>query len=83
MPPSRGLLPGADHIGAGFVFPPWIDVLLLLEVEFPIGLDPTERPKVDADYVVVSTETFASLDLGLDAPRKCGVDTNTFDAVWK
>jgi hypothetical protein len=66
-----------------FRLSPVDDVILLLEVEFPIGVDPTEWPKVDADYVVVSTETFASLDLGLDTLRKRGVDTNTFDAVWK
>ena len=57
--------------------------ILLLEVEVPVGVDPTEWAKTDADYVVVSQEEFSSLDLALAALEERGVNTSSFDAVWK
>jgi hypothetical protein len=57
--------------------------ILLVQVEVPIGLDPVEWPKSGDDYVVVARESFDSLDTALDFVRERGIDTNTFDAVWK
>ena len=57
--------------------------ILLIEVEVPVGVDPTEWPRADDDYVVVAQETFDSLDLALDFVRGRGLSTDAFDAVWK
>ncbi|MGW7679178.1 hypothetical protein ACWGID_00465 [Kribbella sp. NPDC054772] len=55
----------------------------LLEVEVPVGVDPANWPRDEEDYVVVSEETFASLDDALSILERRGIDTNAFDAVWK
>lgn len=57
--------------------------LHLLEVEVPVGVDPTDWPQDEGDYSVVSQETFDSLDDALAVLERRGVDTNAFDAVWK
>lgn len=55
----------------------------LLEVEVPVDVDPVEWPKSDDDYVIVSVDTFASLDVALSTLEERGVQTDAFDAVWK
>lgn len=62
---------------------PLEDQVQLLEVEVPADVDPSDWPQADEDYIVVSTATFASLDEALDAVATRGVDTDSFDAVWK
>ena len=47
--------------------------ILLIEAEVPVGVDPVEWPKREEDYVLVSTETFASLDEALSALTDRGV----------
>lgn len=58
-------------------------VVKLVEVEVPADLDPVDFPSTDEDYVVVSTEAFSSLDAALVALEGRGIDTDSFDAVWK
>lgn len=55
----------------------------LTEVEVPAHVDPEDWPKADSDYVVVSTESFASLAEAITELTDRGVDTNEFDALWK
>lgn len=55
----------------------------LLAVEVPVEVDPIDWPKQQSDYVIVSDERFDSLDAALAELRVRGVDTDTFDAVWK
>lgn len=55
----------------------------LLEVEVPVGVDPANWPRDEGDYVVVSGETFDSLDDALSVLERRGIDTDAFDAVWK
>jgi hypothetical protein len=57
--------------------------ILLVEVEVPVGVDPTDWPKDGDDYVVLAQESFDSLDMALDFVRVHGVNTDTFDAIWK
>lgn len=57
--------------------------ILLIEVEVPVGVDPIEWPKDAGDYGVLARESFDSLDMALDFVRECGVNTDTFDAIWK
>jgi len=45
----------------------------LLEVEVPVGVNPTEWTKTDADYVVVSQQEFSSLDLALAVLEERGM----------
>ncbi len=59
------------------------DGVLLVEVEVPNPVDPTEYAKTAEDYRVVSSEAFPSLDEALEALAQRGVDTDSFDAVWK
>lgn len=55
----------------------------LLEVEVPVGTDPTDYAETEADHVVIAREEFPSLDLALTTLEQRGVDTGSFDAVWK
>lgn len=55
----------------------------LLVVEVPVDVDPVEWPKRGDDYVIVAQETFDSLDAALTVVRERGIDTGTFDAIWK
>ncbi|MEV4266784.1 hypothetical protein [Kribbella sp. NPDC049584] len=57
--------------------------VLFVEVEVPVGVDPVEWPKDDDDYVVVAQVRFDSLDMALDFVRGPGINTDTFDALWK
>lgn len=62
---------------------PTDDGVLLIEVEVPVGVDPVEWAKREEDYVLVSSERFASLEDALTALTERGVNTDAFDAVWK
>jgi hypothetical protein len=53
-----------------------------LEVEVPTHVDPTKYTKTDENYLVVSRETFTSLDVALATLHERGIDTNDFDAIW-
>ena len=55
----------------------------LSEAEVPVGVDPTEYPKADGDYVVVSEEAFSSLDDALTTLDERGIKTDEFEAIWK
>lgn len=57
--------------------------VLLVEVEVPLGVDPTEYANADEDNLTVSSEPFPSLEDAVAALTKRGVDTDTFDAIWK
>jgi len=57
--------------------------LVEVEVEVPVEVDPTAWPKREDDYVIVARESFDSLDAALDFVRHRGIDTETFDAIWK
>ena len=57
--------------------------VLLVEVEVPVGVDPVDWPKDDDDCVVVAQVPFDSLDRALDFVRERGIDSDTFDAIWK
>lgn len=57
--------------------------ILLVEVEVPVGVDPIDWPKDDDDYVVLAQESLDSLDMALDFVRVHGINTDTFDAIWK
>jgi hypothetical protein len=62
---------------------PSTDGISLLEVEGPAGEDPTKHAKREGDYMVVSEETFSSLDVAIATLEGRGVDTGPFDAIWK
>lgn len=55
----------------------------LLEVEVPVTVDPTEYAPSDQDYLVLSRESFPSLQDALAAMDGLGIDTDVFDAIWK
>ena len=57
--------------------------ILLVEVEVPVGADPVDWPKDGDDYVVLAQGSFNSLDMALDFVRAHGINTDTFDAIWK
>lgn len=59
------------------------DGVSLLEIEVPVGVDPTEHLTSEEDYIVVSEEAFPSLAVALATLERRGVDTDGFDAVWK
>jgi len=49
----------------------------------PTDVDPEDWAERDADYVVVSRESFDSLDDALAELESRGIDTDGFDATWK
>jgi hypothetical protein len=57
--------------------------VLWVEAEVPVGVDPVEWPKDDDDYVVLAQVGFDSLDIALDFVRERGINTDSFDAIWK
>lgn len=59
------------------------DGILLIDVEVPAGLDPVDWPKDNASYQIVAREQFTSLEAALDRLRSQGIDTDSFDAIWK
>lgn len=61
---------------------PISDGVALLEVEVPVGVDPTEWP-ASSDYVPGSTETFESLDQAVESLTSRGIDTDSFEPIWK
>jgi len=55
----------------------------LRRVQQPRGVDPEEWSDPDQDPQVVERETFPDLDAALTELRDRGVDTESFEAIWK